>query len=281
MMTLKVLLLLVLLLNLIILSLTKYIIAADAGTESCRSAIFDITTGKAISSISIPYPNGTKYPKPGFAEQDPNDWWYCLGEGCNKIIKDSNIDTNEIKCICVDTTACSVLALDKDYNPLRPCLLWMDTRSASQCIEILEKGNNDEALLVNCNGKGPLSAEWMIPKALWIKQNEPNIWRKAKFICEKQDYFNYKLSGEFVASGCNVGARWHWNAERCEKGEEGRPISLLNKLSLDDLLEKWPKKCIRMGQKVGAMTQEARKHLGIETNNEIMVIQGGNRICIN
>ena len=206
---------------------SRYVIAADAGTESCRSAIFDITTGQCIKSVSIPYKSGTTYPKPGYAEQSPADWWNALGEGCRKAIEDSNIDANEIKSICVDTTACSVVALDSDYNPIRPCLLWMDTRAANQCIEILEKGNGDDALFVNCNKKGPLSAEWMIPKALWIKQNEPDVWTNAKYVCEKQDYINYKLSGVYCASGCNVGARWHWNAQNAETGVEGRPISCL------------------------------------------------------
>ena len=134
-----------------------------------------------------------------------------MGEACRQAIKQSGVDPKLIKGLCVDSTACSVVALGKNYEPLRPCLLWCDGRAAKQCNEILEKGRGDPALKRNCDGSGPLSAEWMIPKALWLKQNEPKTWTSSSYICEKQDYFNFKLTGRLVMSGCNVAARWHCN----------------------------------------------------------------------
>lgn len=131
--------------------------------------------------------------------------------------------------ICLDTTWCSVVALDKDVKPLgryilwmdvKPlgrCILWMDTRSSSQTEEIMEKAKGDPALQINCNGKGPLSAEWMTPKALWIRQNEPEIWEAANTLCEYQDFLNLKLTGQVCASSCNAATRWHWNGDECIK----------------------------------------------------------------
>ena len=69
----------------------------------------------------------------------------------------------------------------------------MDARSAEQTNEILEKGAGDPALAVNCDGEGPLSAEWMLPKSLWLKQNEPDTFDAAATIAEAQDYINFKL----------------------------------------------------------------------------------------
>ena len=91
----------------------------------------------------------------------------------------------------------------------------MDARSAPQTQEILEKCRGNSALKVNCNGKGPLSAEWMIPKALWLKQNEPEVWKKATVVCEKQDFLNFKLTGRLSASGCNVAARYSYVLNWC------------------------------------------------------------------
>jgi ribulose kinase len=143
----------------------------------------------------------------------------------------------------------------------------MDARSAPQCAHILTAAKGDPALQVNCNGAGPLSAEWMIPKALWIKQNEPETWKASTVICEKQDFINYKLTGRLVASGCNVAARWHWNArEACAAPPgnrlAGRPVSLLEQVGLSDLLDKWPEQCVAMGCRVGPLTAEAAEHLG-------------------
>lgn len=226
------------------------IIGVDLGTESARVGIFN-TKGEPISSSSAVY--ATHFNQAGWAEQDPSDWWTCLGKACRDAVSDVACPEDVVG-IAVDTTACSVVALDENHSPLRRCLLWMDSRSAGQTQEILTKGVGDDALKVNCNGAGPLSAEWMLPKALWIKQSEPHIWRKAKFICEKQDFINFKLTGRYCASGCNVAARWHWDAEQaCSPptsapsatiGDQllvhGRPVELLRKIGLSDILEKWP-----------------------------------------
>ena len=171
------------------------VVGVDGGTESIRACCFNAKDGRMIgSSCAVPY--STTHPQPGWAEQSPTDWWACMGEavrGAVASIKEGNYKNHEIRAICVDTTCCSVVALDDDCEPLRPCLLWMDQRSASQCQEILDLAQGDPALQVNAGGEGPLSAEWLIPKALWLKQKEPEIYHQARYICEYQDYINFKM----------------------------------------------------------------------------------------
>ena len=108
-------------------------------------------------------------------------------------------------------------------KPLRPCLLWMDGRAAEQCTYIMDKAKGDPALMVNCGGCGPLSAEWMIPKALWIKEQEPEVWDRVEHVCDKQDYMNYLLTGKLYMSGCGAAARWHVDTRRaCEQQHEDK-----------------------------------------------------------
>ncbi|KAJ1479534.1 hypothetical protein T484DRAFT_2865394 [Baffinella frigidus] len=92
----------------------------------------------------------------------------------------------------------------------------MDSRSAPQAAKILQlasQGPEDagvkRSLAVNSGGKGPLSAEWMLPKSLWLKENDREVWDKAETVCEYQDYINLRLTGKLVASSYNVAARWH------------------------------------------------------------------------
>lgn len=257
----------------------SYYLAMDAGTESLRVGIFD-EKGKVVASEATPYQ--TSYPSPGFFEQDPADWWDNFSISCKKALakaKEQNEDfkVENIKALCCDTTACSVLILDENMSPIRPCLLWADSRSHGQTEEILAKASGDPALAVNCNGKGPLSAEWMLPKSLWLKQNEGDIWEKSTFVCEKQDWINWKLTDRYCASGCNTAARWHWDAEAAcaaEKGSlAGRPVSLLKAIGLEDILEKWPQECVGMGEYVGTLTADAARHLGLQEG--LRVVQGG------
>ena len=241
----------------------KYLLGVDGGTEGIRAGIFDIA-GIPLAYASTTYP--TQFPAPSWAEQYPNDWWDALGKSVRIAIRDSGISVNQIAAMAVDTTCCSVVALDGSGNPVRPALIWMDVRSAEQTEQMLATG--DDALRINSNGSGPVSAEWMIPKALWIKQNEPENFDRAVTICEYQDYINLHLTGRLGASINNVSTRWH-----CDYSREGVPKSLLEKLDLGELAEKWPLDVFRLGELVGGLTPTAAEHLGLTP--DLPVVQGG------
>ena len=241
----------------------KYLLGVDGGTEGLRAGIFDVF-GTPLAYASTSYQ--TQFPAPSWAEQDPNDWWDALGKSVRKAISDSGISVDQIAAMAVDTTCCSVVALDDSGNPVRPALIWMDVRSAEQAEQMVATG--DDALLINSNGSGPVSAEWMIPKALWIKQNEPKNFDRAVTICEYQDYINLHLTGRLGASINNVSTRWH-----CDYSREGVPKSLLEKLDLVELAEKWPQDVFRLGELVGRLTPRAAGHLGLTP--DLPVVQGG------
>ena len=241
----------------------KYLLGVDGGTEGLRAGVFDVF-GTPLAFASTSYP--TQFPAPSWAEQDPNDWWDALGKSVRKAISDSGISVDQIAAMTVDTTCCSVVALDDSGNPVRPALIWMDVRSAEQAEQMV--ATEDDALRINSNGSGPVSAEWMIPKALWIKQNEPENFDRAVTICEYQDYINLHLTGRLGASINNVSTRWH-----CDYSREGVPKSLLEKLDLGELAEKWPQDVFRLGELVGGLTPRAAEHLGLTT--DLPVVQGG------
>ena len=247
----------------------NYLIGVDGGTESIRAGVFDIS-GNPLAYASTNY--STRFPAPGWAEQVPRDWWKALAGSVRKAVKESGISPEHISAMTVDTTCCSVVALDNFGEHLRPALIWMDVRSANQAEQVVDTG--DSALRVNSNGKGPVSAEWMIPKALWMKQNEPRIYDQASTICEYQDYLNFQLTGRLVSSINNVSTRWHYdNTDEKINTKSNVPLSLLAKLELADLAEKWPGEVIRLGEVIGGLTTEAAEHLDLPVG--LQVVQGG------
>ena len=127
----------------------RYVIGVDLGTESARVGLFS-RSGALIQTAAVSYP--TTYPNIGWAEQNPENWWRCLGEACRKVTSaaciEKNIPQSAIEGICIDTTACSVVMLDQENKPIRNCLLWCDARSASQCEEILRTAKGDPSLQV-------------------------------------------------------------------------------------------------------------------------------------
>ena len=240
-----------------------YLIGVDGGTESLRAGVFDLQ-GRPLAFASTAYE--TRFPNPGWAEQEPGDWWTALGQSVRQAVERAGVHAEEIAAMAVDTTCCSVVVLDDGGQPLRPCLIWMDLRSAPQTEKVVATG--DEALRVNSDGKGPVSAEWMVPKALWLMENEPEIFARATTICEFQDYINYHLTGRWVASINNVSARWH-----CDRQRGGIPETLLEKLGLSALVEKWPAEVLDLGQTIGGLTPRAAQHLGLP--QDLPVVQGG------
>ncbi len=240
-----------------------YFLTADGGTESLRARVHDLT-GRELGSVAVPYE--TKFSAGARAEQDPADWWANLVKAVRGAIAEAGIDPAGIAAMAYATTCCSVVALDENGTALRPALIWMDVRANEEADAVLATG--DPALCLNGGGQGPVSAEWMIPKALWLKRNEPEVFEKAYRICEYQDFLTYHLTGEWAASLDNVGLRWHY---RNDAG--GWPVSLVRSLGLGELLEKWPPRVVAPGEVVGTLTARAAAELGL--SRSVKVVQGG------
>eukprot|EP00959_Pyramimonas_sp_CCMP1952_P139685 2923306-Pyramimonas_sp.AAC.3 len=112
---------------------TKYVLGVDGGTESIRCGVFTLS-GEPVGFASTPYK--THFPKAGWAEQNPEDWWSGIGCSVQKALKETGVSPESIIGLGLDTTCCTVVALDEKGDPLMPCLLWMDMRSAEQTQQV-------------------------------------------------------------------------------------------------------------------------------------------------
>ncbi|MGS4947288.1 FGGY-family carbohydrate kinase [Meridianimarinicoccus sp. RP-17] len=240
-----------------------YVLTADGGTESLRARVYDLN-GTCLGSHAVPY--RTEFAAGARAEQDPADWWANFVTASRAAIAAAAVDPGAIEAIAYATTSCSVVALDRNGDALRPALIWMDVRANAEADAVLATG--DPALALNGAGGGPVSAEWMIPKALWLKRNDPQVYDQAYRICEYQDYLTYKLTGEWAASLNNVGLRWHY---RNDAG--GWAASLVDALGMGDLVGKWPSRVVAPGEVVGTLTAHAAAALGLRQS--VRVVQGG------
>lgn len=243
--------------------MTPYVLGIDGGTESLRARVFDLS-GLSLGDHAAPY--ATRFPAPGQAEQDPEAWWAAAGEAVRGAINAAGVDPAQIAALACDTTSCTVVALDEDGAPVRPCLLWMDVRAHREAADVLATG--DPALRINGGGAGPVSPEWMLPKALWIKRNQPEIWARARHIGEYQDFLTLRLTGRWAASLNNVTMRWHYQTRH-----GGWPEALLARLDLADLRDKWPSDIVAPGDVIGPLTPQAAAHLGLPQTCQ--VVQGG------
>jgi FGGY-family pentulose kinase len=238
-----------------------FLLTFDFGTESVRGALFN-EHGEMLHTAVLEYQ--TIFPKPGWAEQVPAEWWTAFLHVVKNLLDKSDVGPGHIPALCVDSTSCTVVALDGSFKPLRNALLWMDVRAFKQAELIAESGSDS----LRYNGFGSVSAEWMPSKALWLKENEREIYDRAIYICELQDYINYRLTGEYVGSMNNVTIRWYFNSQY-----GGWPEDFYDTIGIGDAIDKFPKTVLRMGEPVGKIHPKAAAETGL--SKDTVIIQGG------
>lgn len=237
-----------------------YLIGVDVGTQSVRSCLFDLT-GTVVASAARPLQ--TTFPKPTWAEQDPEAWWRGTVETLQEILQTSKVDPKEIAALSYDCTACTVVALAEDGTPLRPALLWMDERAHAEAEEISATGHE---VLKYCGGK--VSPQWMIPKGRWLERHEPAVFARARWIVDEADFFTYRLTGRMTASLNNATAKWNY-----VRPLGGWPADFLRAAKAEKLAAKWPGEVLPVGRSLGRIRETVAREVGLPP--ETLVAQGG------
>ncbi|HUT74598.1 MAG TPA: FGGY-family carbohydrate kinase [Armatimonadota bacterium] len=232
----------------------------DCGTQSLRSGIFDLA-GKPVVAAVREYP--TDFPRVAWAEQQPHDWWNAVKETVAECLDRGRVRPADIAGISLDGTACTVVVAKDNGEPLRPGILWMDVRAHDQAERVTATG--DPVLKYVGEKESP---EWMIPKALWLKENEPRVYEKAERIAEVTDWLMFRLTGRWTASLNVATCKWNYATP-----EGGWPRRLLETLGLPEILDKWPQDVLALGERAGELTKTVAADLGLPAG--IPVAEGG------
>ena len=170
--------------------MSKYLIGLDIGTSGAKCIIVD-EQGKVIASSTQEYPLYT--PRPGWAEQNPTDWWDACVRGLKVILPKANVNPADIAGVSYSGQMHGLVALDADHAVIRPAILWCDQRTQAQCDWITEKAGGLEGLLKYTNNQ--MLTGYTGGKILWLRDEEPENFKKMKlFVCPK-DYIRYRMTG--------------------------------------------------------------------------------------
>ncbi|PPG35232.1 sugar kinase [Pseudoclavibacter sp. RFBG4] len=235
-----------------------FYLAIDIGTEGARAGVFD-EAGTRVSTASAPYQ--TAYPHPGWAEQNPRDWWSATVRAAREALETASV--RSVRAVGVATTSSSVVVLDDTGAPIRPALLWMDSRAGAESERTAEI---DHPSLRFAGGSD--SSEWLIPKAMWLARNEPENYAAATHIGESVDYMTLRLTGRWVGSRLNATCKWNYDHR-----EDALPSDLYAQLGIPDLAEKLPHDIAAVGDIVGELSRAAAAELGVEPG--AIVFAGG------
>lgn len=234
-----------------------YLLGIDMGTGGARAGVFDLD-GNELASVATEW--RTDFPRSGRAEQDPAEWWTCIVASVRAAVEKAGVAVDAIAGIGVDSTSATVVAVDKNNNVLRPALLWMDVRAAAEADELARTG--DSAL--KYSGFGPVSAEWGGPKSMWIRKNEPEVFKEAAVIADCTDWLVNRLTGGWTMSVNHAACKYFYDAD-----EGGWPVSLYETAGVADILDKFPKTLLPLGAKVAGLSLSAANDLGLRRGTPV------------
>lgn len=169
----------------------KYLLGIDFGGGASKATLLR-EDGEIVATNTTEYP--TSYPKPGYAEQNPEDWVKATCENITGVLSKSGIMASEICAVSLDAATHTAVIMDEDFNVIRPAIYWTDTRSTAEVSYLKENfGNIIEKQVLH-----KADTIWSLPELLWIKNNEPENWAKTKKILFAKDYVRHQLTGDYV-----------------------------------------------------------------------------------
>lgn len=163
----------------------------DIGTGGSRAVLID-DTGRVKASATAEHAPFAS-PQIGWAEQDPTDWWQAAIDAIRGVLAADGVRADEIGCIGLSGQMHGSVFLDDSETVLRSALLWCDQRTDKQCREITEKIGAERLIDLVCN---PAVTGFTLPKLLWVRENEPEIWAKVRSVLLPKDYIRLCLSGD-------------------------------------------------------------------------------------
>lgn len=232
-------------------------IGVDLGTSSVKLLLMD-EKGDIKSIVTREYP--LYFPKPGWSEQNPEDWYDGLVDGIKELTKDC--DKTQIDGISFSGQMHGMVILDENDKVIRPAILWNDGRTQAECdylnIEIGREKISSYTANMALTG-------FTAPKLLWVRKNEPDNFARIKKVMLPKDYIAYKLSGVHCTDVSDASGMLLFDVKNKCWSKEMLEICGLKESQMAKVFESY--------QVVGTMTAQAAQDLGL--HEKVKVIAGG------
>lgn len=268
--------------------MSKYTIGIDYGTQSGRAVLIDVETGHEVATAVKPYthgvmdqflPDGKTRLEHDWALQHPRDYLEVLEMTIPAVVKEAGITKEQVIGLGIDFTACTILPIDADLNPL--CFheeyqhnphsyvkLWKHHAAQDEADALNRIATEREEPFLKRYG-GKISSEWMIPKVWQILNEAPSIYEAAHEILEATDWVVSQLTGKVVRNSCTAGYKAIWHKQ------EGYPSNEFFK-ALDPRLEnvveeKLSNDIAPIGAKAGELTISFAERIGLLPGTAVAV----------
>lgn len=232
-----------------------YTLGIDFGGGASKATLLS-ADGVISATHTVEYP--TSYPCPGYAEQNPEDWYRATRSGIAAILKKTGVDPSDIVAVALDAATHTAVLCDGDFNVLTPSIYWTDSRSTEEVKYLRE---NYGGFIYDHVYHKP-DTIWTLPQLMWVKKHKPDIWAGTEKIMFAKDYVRHRLTGDYVTDRIEAeGSMFFdyttgdWSPELCAL--------------LDFPPEKLPR-LVDPGDIVGKVTREASLDTGLTEGTPVL-----------
>ena len=162
----------------------------DVGTGGSRAILVD-EGGRVAASESVEHEPFAS-PSAGWAEQDARDWWRASAQAVRALLA-SGVRAEDVRAVGLTGQMHGSVLLDERDEPLRPSLIWCDQRTDEQCRSLTERVGARRLVELTCN---PALTGFTLPKMLWVREREPQVWARVRAVLLPKDYVRLRLTGE-------------------------------------------------------------------------------------
>ncbi len=166
----------------------KLLLGIDYGTGGCKVTVID-EDGSFVGEASTEFP--TRHDRPGWSEQNPQDWWNALKSSLEKLAA-KGVDLKALAACALDGSTHNAVLLDGGFKPVRLTIMWTDQRATAECAML--KAEWGEKIFSKCFQMP--APTWTLPQMMWLKANEPEVLGRTKHVLFVKDYIRYLLTGE-------------------------------------------------------------------------------------
>lgn len=237
----------------------KYFMGIDLGTSGVKVVVMSSdgrTLGTGSKELSL------HTPRPSWAEQDPDEWWAATCSAIKEAVKNSGDVGQSIEGIGLSGQMLGATFLDKHLKVIRPCIIWCDQRSSKER-DFIENELGMERLL-ELTANYPLTG-YVAPKLLWLKNNEPDAYKKVYKVLIPKDYLRLKLTGEIAAEVSDAGGTYLFDV-----GKRAWSDEMMEKL---DIPKEFFPKVYESQEVTGYLREDVASELGLKSG--IPVVGGG------
>lgn len=235
-----------------------YLMGFDLGSSSVKASLIHADSGKLVASANSPQTEmEISSPKHGWAEQDPEMWWLHTVAATKQVLQQSGVNPEDIKGIGISYQMHGLVVVDKNFNVLRPAIIWCDSRA----VEIGDRAKQSLGLDYCENNLLNSPGNFTASKLKWVKENEPLLYERIYKYMLPGDYIAMRLTGEIATTIPGLSEGVTWDYQKQQLSDELLELYEIDKTLVPELVPTFSNQ--------GELTYEAAKVTGLKIGTPV------------